>query len=164
MKNTNEKGRDKENNFEKFPSSYDSKNNYNKNTYTLQNNANTILNSNNSSSLPNNMTHHTINTSNTNSSNNTNNNNQNSTNPSAIHAYTKSNGNNSSSINTISFNNNNINSSTDNLKVAIRIRPPLTREIENNLPHFLGYGIAKIKLIANYNGPKKWDWLKRIFR
>ena len=134
MKNTNEKGRDKENNFEKFPSSYDSKNNYNKNTYTLQNNANTILNSNNSSSLPNNMTHHTINTSNTNSSNNTNNNNQNSTNPSVIHAYTKSNGNNSSSINTISFNNNNINSSTDNLKVAIRIRPPLTREIENNLP------------------------------
>mgnify|MGYP003571315751 CR=1 FL=1 len=135
MKNTNEKGRDKENTFEKLPSSYDSKNNYNKNTYTQQTNTNTILNSNNSPSLPNNMTHHTIITSNTNTSNNTNNNNnQISTYPSVLHAYTKSNGNNSSTSNTISFNNNNINSSTDNLKVAIRIRPPLTREIEKNLP------------------------------
>ena len=135
MKNTNEKGRDKENTFEKLPSSYDSKNNYNKNTYTQQTNTNTILNSDNSPSLPNNMTHHTIITSNINTSNNTNNNNnQISTYPSVLHAYTKSNGNNSSTSNTISFNNNNINSSTDNLKVAIRIRPPLTREIEKNLP------------------------------
>ena len=42
MKNTNEKGRDKENTYEKFPSSYDSKNNYNKNTYTQQTNVNTF--------------------------------------------------------------------------------------------------------------------------
>ena len=134
MKNANEKGKDKENAFEKIPSTYDSKNNYNKNTYTQQTNTNNILNSNTSPNLQNNMTHHTINTSNTYISNNTNNNNQISTYPSVLHAYTKSNGNNSSTSNTISFNNNSINSSTDNLKVAIRIRPPLTREIEKNLP------------------------------
>ena len=142
MKNNNEKGRDKENTFEKLPSSYDSKNGYNKNTYTQQANTSNILNTNNSPSLPNNMTHHTINTSNTNISNNTNNNNQPSTYPSVLHTYTKSNGNNSSTSNTISFNNNNNNSSTDNLKVAIRIRPPLTREIENNLP-FRSIAVAK---------------------
>jgi len=45
-----------------------------------------------------------------------------------LHTYTKSNGN-SSTNNTNSNNNNNI----DNLKVAIRIRPPLPREIEKNL-------------------------------
>jgi len=37
-------------------------------------------------------------------------------------------------------------------------------EIEDNVPHFLGYGIGKIKIISNYTGPKKWDWIKKIFR
>lgn len=37
-------------------------------------------------------------------------------------------------------------------------------EIKDNVPHFLGYGIAKIKLMANYAGSKKWDWVKKIFR
>ena len=55
-----------------------------------------------------------------------------------LHTYTKSNGNgnsnnnnnNSSRSNTNSTGSNNI----DNLKVAIRVRPPLPREIEKNLP------------------------------
>ena len=50
-----------------------------------------------------------------------------------LHTYTKSNGNNnnnSSRSNTNSAGNNSI----DNLKVAIRVRPPLPREIEKNLP------------------------------
>ena len=50
-----------------------------------------------------------------------------------LHTYTKSNGNNnnnSSRSNTNSTGNNSI----DNLKVAIRVRPPLPREIEKNLP------------------------------
>ena len=51
-------------------------------------------------------------------------------NPPVLHTYTKSNGN-SSTNNTNSNNNNNNN--IDNLKVAIRIRPPLKREIEKNL-------------------------------
>ena len=50
-------------------------------------------------------------------------------NPPVLHTYTKSNGN-SSTNNTNSNNNNN---NIDNLKVAIRIRPPLQREIEKNL-------------------------------
>ena len=45
-----------------------------------------------------------------------------------LHIYTKSNGN--SSTNNTNSNNNN---KEDNLKVAIRIRPPLQREIEKNL-------------------------------
>ena len=48
-----------------------------------------------------------------------------------IHSYTKSNGNNNSITNVTSQNSN---SNTDNLKVAIRIRPPLSRELEQNLP------------------------------
>ena len=49
-----------------------------------------------------------------------------------LHTYTKSNGNNNNSprSNTNSTGSNNI----DNLKVAIRVRPPLSREMEKNLP------------------------------
>ena len=49
-----------------------------------------------------------------------------------LHTYTKSNGNNNNSprSNTNSTGSNNI----DNLKVAIRVRPPLPREMEKNLP------------------------------
>ena len=50
----------------------------------------------------------------------------------SIHTYTKSNGNNNSITNVTSQNQNTNN--TDNLKVAIRIRPPLSREVEQNLP------------------------------
>ena len=124
MKNTNEKN--KENIFESL--NY-SKNIYNKNTYPQQNNSNNILNSNQTQSLQTNLTHHTINASNINNINSSNG--QISTYPSILHTYTKSNGNNSSTSNTIISNNN---SPTDNLKVAIRIRPPLSREIEKNLP------------------------------
>ena len=49
---------------------------------------------------------------------------------SKTHIYTKSNGN-TSITNTISST---INTNTDNLKVAIRIRPPLPREITKNIP------------------------------
>ena len=124
MKNTNEKN--KENIFESL--NY-AKNIYNKNTYPQQNNSNNILNSNQTQSLQTNLTHHTINASNINNINNSNG--QISTYPSILHTYTKSNGNNSSTSNTIISNSN---SPTDNLKVAIRIRPPLSREIEKNLP------------------------------
>ena len=56
-----------------------------------------------------------------------------------LHTYTKSNGNNNAQNNN---NNNSPRSNTnstgsnniDNLKVAIRVRPPLPREIEKNLP------------------------------
>ena len=64
-----------------------------------------------------------------------------------LHSYTKSNGNNNSSknvpnnimnlnTNLLRFNTSSSNSTnnTDNLKVAIRVRPPLPREIEKNLP------------------------------
>ena len=65
-----------------------------------------------------------------------------------LHTYTKSNGNNhannhpsnnnlnnNSNKNLSGFNtNSNGNNNTDNLKVAIRVRPPLPREIEKNLP------------------------------
>ena len=121
MKNINDKN--KENLFESL--NY-SKNTYNKNTYPQQGGIN---NPNQPQNLQSNTTHHTINTSNSNSIKH--NNGQISTYPS-IHTYTKSNGNNSSASNTISSNN--ISSPTDNLKVAIRIRPPLSREIEKNLP------------------------------
>ena len=84
-----------------------SKNSYKKNTYPQQTSSNNL---------------------------NNNSNGQNSLYPSLLHTYTKSNGNNSSTSNTIISYNNNINSPTDNLKVAIRIRPPLSREIEKNLP------------------------------
>ena len=124
MKNTNEKN--KENIFESL--NY-AKNIYNKNTYPQQNNSNNILNSNQTQSLQTNLTHHTINASNINNINSSNG--QISTYPSILHTYTKSNGNNSSTSNTIISNSN---SPTDNLKVAIRIRPPLSREIEKNLP------------------------------
>ena len=50
-------------------------------------------------------------------------------NPPILHTYTKSNGNSSSSNTNTSIGNN-----TDNLKVAIRIRPPLSREIDKDLP------------------------------
>ena len=124
MKNTNDK--EKENFFESL--NY-SKNTYNKNTYPQQSNTN---NSNQTSIFQSNNTHHTINTSNSHTNNL--NNGQISTYPSILHTYTKSNGNNSSTSNSISTSNNNLNSPTDNLKVAIRIRPPLPREIEKNLP------------------------------
>ena len=123
MKYTNEK--DKDNIFESL--NY-SKNTYNKNTYPQQNNSNY---SNQSKNLQTNITHHTINTSNSNPNNL--NNGQISSYPSILHTYTKSNGNNTSTSNTMSINSNS-NSPTDNLKVAIRIRPPLPREIEKNLP------------------------------
>ena len=118
MKNTNEK--DKDSLIESF--NY-SKNSYKKNTYqqTSSNNLNQSQN------LQINITHHTFNNSNGNG-NDSNSNGQISTHSSILHSYTKSNGNSSST------NNNNINSPTDNLKVAIRIRPPLLREIEKNLP------------------------------
>ena len=121
MKNTSEK--EKDNIFESL--NY-SKNTYNKNTYPQQTNTNS---SNQSKNLQTNITYRTINA----SSQNNLNNGQISTYPSVLHTYTKSNGNNTSTSNTISANNN-INSPTDNLKVAIRIRPPLPREIEKNLP------------------------------
>ena len=125
MKNTN--GKDKEN----TDSTNYSKNTYNKNTYPQQSNYN--INSTQSHNLQTSNTHHTINISNSNNLNN-NINGQNSLSPSLLHTYTKSNGNNSSASNTIISYSNNINSPTDNLKVAIRIRPPLSREIEKNLP------------------------------
>ena len=124
MKNSNDK--EKENLFESL--NY-SKNTYNKNTYPQQSNTN---NSNQAPIFKSNNTHHTINTSNSHTNNL--NNGQISTYPSILHTYTKSNGNNSSTSNSISTSNNNLNSPTDNLKVAIRIRPPLPREIEKNLP------------------------------
>ena len=68
-------------------------------------------------------------------------------NSSILHTYTKSNGNNNANNNPPNNNNNNTNNNlsrfntnstngnnTDNLKVAIRVRPPLPREIEKNLP------------------------------
>ena len=125
MKNTN--GKDKEN----TDSSNYTKNTYNKNTYPQQSNSN--INNNQTQNLHTSTTHHTINTSNSNNLNN-NINGQMSTHTTLLHTYTKSNGNNSSTSNTIISYNNNINSPTDNLKVAIRIRPPLSREMENNLP------------------------------
>ena len=125
MKNTN--GKDKEN----TDSSNYTKNTYNKNTYPQQSNSN--INNNQTQNLHTSTTHHTINISNSNNLNN-NINGQISTHSTLLHTYTKSNGNNSSTSNTIISYNNNINSPTDNLKVAIRIRPPLSREMENNLP------------------------------
>ena len=125
MKNLNEKTKENI-----LKSKNNSKNSYNKNTYPQQNNSNNILNSNQTQNLQSSLTHHTINTSNINNLNNTSNG-QISTHPSILHTYTKSNGNNSSTTNTIISNNY---SPTDNLKVAIRIRPPLSREIEKNLP------------------------------
>ena len=119
MKSTNEK--DKDSLIESF--NY-SKNSYKKNTYPQQTSSNNLNPSQNAQI---NITHHTINNSNGNG-NDLNSNGQISTHSSILHSYTKSNGNNSST------NNNNINSSTDNLKVAIRIRPPLLREVEKNLP------------------------------
>ena len=54
-------------------------------------------------------------------------------NPPILHTYTKSNGNNNN--NTSRSNSNSTGSNNiDNLKVAIRVRPPLPREIEKNLP------------------------------
>ena len=119
MKNNNEK--DKDSLIESF--NY-SKNSYKKNTYPQQTSSNNL---NQSQNLQINITHHTFNNSNGNG-NDLNSNGQISTHSSILHSYTKSNGNNSST------NNNSINSPTDNLKVAIRIRPPLPREIEKNLP------------------------------
>ena len=52
-----------------------------------------------------------------------------------LHTYTKSNGNNNNNNNSSRSNTNSTGSNNiDNLKVAIRVRPPLPREIEKNLP------------------------------
>ena len=52
-----------------------------------------------------------------------------------LHTYTKSNGNNNNNNNSSRSNSNSTGSNNiDNLKVAIRVRPPLPREIEKNLP------------------------------
>ena len=42
-------------------------------------------------------------------------------------------------------------------------------ECENNKnkkkrPHFLKYGVCKVKFISDYNGPHKWEWVKMMFR
>ena len=133
MKISEEIEKDKDNFFTSSSLNY-TKNNYNKYPNNQQGNSNNLPNSNISQKFQNSMAHHAINNSNTNMSNN-NTINQVSIYSSMMHSYTKSNGNNSSTSNTISSNiNNNIISPTDNLKVAIRIRPPLTREIEKNLP------------------------------
>ena len=55
-------------------------------------------------------------------------------NPPILHTYTKSNGNNNNNNSSRSITNSTGSNNIDNLKVAIRVRPPLPREIEKNLP------------------------------
>ena len=127
MKNNNEKDKDN-----LSDSLNNSKNTYNKNTYSQEISTNNILNSSQYQNNQNNLTHRTINNLNSYNKNN-NNNGQINKFSSILHTYTKSNGNNHST-NKAFYSNNSFNSPTDNLKVAIRIRPPLSREIEKNLP------------------------------
>ena len=51
-----------------------------------------------------------------------------------LHTYTKSNGNNNNNNSPRSNSNSTGSNNIDNLKVAIRVRPPLPREMEKNLP------------------------------
>ena len=113
------------------------KNNNNTNqNYTLSESMpsfNKINLCNNKLSIKNNINNNNIKTNNNTNNNNNNNNNLLQSFPTS-HSYTQSNGVSNSTNSNNNNNNNNNNISNDNMRVVIRIRPALSREIEKNIP------------------------------